>query len=96
MSARDPVSIIDAILPLVPNEPQWQRLRLRLASVRETSFYQPPEGQWIVWQKLAAVLTVELGSVELELDREPRTDWQRAISDIIEGRQQVPTEGTKS
>ena len=86
MSARDPIAVIDEILTHVPSDPQWERLRDRLTSVRETAHYQPPDDQSRTWSMLQWVLVGELGT-------EPRTDWQIAISDIVQGRRTLPAKG---
>jgi hypothetical protein len=78
MTNRDPVKVIDAILEHIPPEENFN-LRARLKKIQEDAGFRPPECQWLVWKGIQTVL-------EDFLHSPPQDDWEKRISDIVEGR----------
>lgn len=80
MNKRDIGKVIDAVLGHVPEE--RTELRARLQRIKSEAGYLPPEYMYPAWHKLMSVLVASLHNP-------PTLDWEKRISDIVEGREAV-------
>lgn len=74
---RNPGDVIDAVLKHLPLE--YGGLRARLIDLKAKAGFRAPEDQQPTWMRLMRLL-------QAELPIPPETDWQKRISDIVEGR----------
>jgi hypothetical protein len=77
---RDPAKVIAAVLQHVP--PEMAALRARLEIIKADADYLPPEFKQPVWWKL-------MKSLEGACNNPPALDWEKRISDIVEGREAI-------
>jgi hypothetical protein len=77
---RDPVKAIDAVIQQLPVE--RTELRAQLARLKFEIRYVPPESPcpWIGLMNL----------LRASLNVPPALDWEKKISDIVEGRADIP------
>ena len=74
---REFKTVVDAVLVHVPLD--RVELRTRLERIKDDAGFLPPESNYPAWMKLMYVLCSSL-SVP------PHFDWEKKISDIVEGR----------
>ena len=70
--------VIKSILSLIPEGPDYARLRRQLESLQETAVATSPEQIASCWRRLAEILQGELGDA-------PETEWRERIIHIISG-----------
>ena len=77
---RDIGKAIDAVLGHVPEE--MTELRARLQQIKYDAGYLAPEAKESAWYQLMRALQRACGT-------RPTLDWEKRVSDIVEGREAV-------